>query len=203
MLDVFGLTGNMGCGKSTVGEFLKRHNDIRLLDCDKISKDLLFDTANKENIEMILGSDITKNGVIDIKMVSQIIFNDPVKKQSLENFIHPLVWKSIKEQVQNGDENTIFVVESALIYETKQDKNFKGIIVATCETEEQYCRIKKRNNLSNEQIEERLIHQLPNSFKEESGLVVINTSCSLEELELKVEKLYSFIKKNENSKLLL
>lgn len=200
---VYGLTGNMGCGKSTVGEYLQKHDDIYVLNCDQISKEILFDVENRQNIEMILGNNSIKNGVVNSKAVSKIIFNDSTKKQELENFIHPLVWKNVQEQVQSGDINTIFVVESALIYETKKEKDFKGIIVATCDEKEQFNRIKKRNNWSDSEIEERLKSQLSNNYKEENGLIVINTNCSRQELELKVEQLYSFIKNNKSGRLVL
>lgn len=202
-MNAYGLTGNMGCGKSTVGEYLQKHEDVCVLNCDQISKKILFDVENRQNIEMILGNDVIKNSVIDSKTVSKIIFNDSIKKQALEDFIHPLVWQKVQEQIQNGDINTIFIVESALIYETKKEKDFKGIIVATCDEKEQFNRIKKRNNWSDSEIEDRLKSQLSNNYKEENGLIVINTNCSRQELDLKVERLYSFIKSNENGRLFL
>jgi dephospho-CoA kinase len=118
-------------------------------------------------------------------------------------FLHPLVWQNVQEKIQNGKTDTIFVVESALIYETKKEHDFKGIIVATCDEKEQFNRIKKRNNWSDSEIEERLKSQLPNDFKEEKGLIVINTNCLMQELELKVERLYSFIKSNGSGRLIL
>jgi len=202
-MNAYGLTGNMGCGKSTVGEYLQKYDDICVLNCDQISKEILFDVENRQNIEMILGNNSIKNGAIDSKAVSEIIFNNSTKKQALENFIHPLVWQKVREQVQNGDVNMIFVVESALIYETKKEKDFKGIIVATCDEKEQFNRIKKRNNWSDTEIEKRLKNQLPNNYKKENGLIVINTNCSRQELELKIEQVYSFIKGNKKGRLTL
>ena len=203
VMNAYGLTGNMGCGKSTVGEYLQKHDDVLVLNCDQISKKILFDVENRQNIEIILGKSAIKDGVVDSNEVAKIIFNDLTKKQALENFIHPLVWQKVREQVQNGDVNTIFVVESALIYETQKEKDFKGIIVATCDEKEQFNRIKKRNNWSDEQIKERLKSQLTNNYKEKKGLIVIDTNCSLEELEAKVEKMYSYIKSGKNEKLVL
>jgi len=203
MTGAYGLTGNMGCGKSTVGEYLQKHDSVCVLNCDQISKKILFDVENRQNIEIILGNNAIKDDVVDSKAVSKIIFNDSNKKQVLENFIHPLVWQKVREQVQNGDVNTIFIVESALIYETQKEKDFKGIIVATCDEKEQFNRIKKRNNWSDEQIKERLKSQLTNNYKEKKGLIVIDTNCSLEELEAKVEKMYSYIKSGKNEKLVL
>jgi len=180
-MNAYGLTGNMGCGKSTVAEFLKKHEDICILDCDQISKEILFDKKNKSKIEKILETEVGE---------AEIIFRYPIKKQKLEEFIHPLVWQEVKKQIENGPKNTIFIVESALIYETKMENNFKGIILVTCDKKEQYKRIKKRNNWTNKEINERLKNQLPDKDKKKNILIKIDTSCSIKELESKVEKIY-------------
>lgn len=202
-MNVLGLTGNMGCGKSTIAELLQKHSDIRVLNCDQISKDLLFRGENTEKVKEILGDDVAKNGNVDGQKIAKKIFNDPSKKQELENFIHPLVWKKVAEEIQNEGQNKVFIVESALIFETNKDKDFDSVIVATCDQDEQYNRIRKRNAWPDEEIQERLKNQLPSELKETKGRVVINTNCSMKELETKIEKLYYFIKNNEPGKLLL
>jgi dephospho-CoA kinase len=202
-INAYGLTGNMGCGKSTVAKYFQKYDDVGVLNCDEISKKILFDDKNRQNIEVILGNGAIINGIVDSEAVSKIIFNNPGKKQALENFIHPLVWQEVQEQIQNGKTNKIFIVESALIYEVKKEMDFKGIIVATCDKKEQFNRIKKRNDWSDEQIEKRLKNQLTNSYKEEKGLMVINTNCWKQELESKVERVYFHIKNNEKERLVL
>jgi len=184
--NVYGLTGNMGCGKSTVAKYLQKYEDVCVLDCDEISKKILFEAKNKQKIKNILGNEVIKDGVVDGREVSKIIFDKPVKKKLLENFIHPLVWQKVEEKIQNEKENKIFIVESALIYELKKEKDFEGIIVVTCNKKEQFERIKKRSNWSDEEIKKRLKNQLASEDKEKKASVVINTSCSLEELESKI-----------------
>lgn len=183
-MNAYGLTGNMGCGKSTVAEFLKKHNNICVLDCDQISKEILFDPKNKSKIEKILGKEVGE---------AKIIFNDPIKKQKLEKFIHPLVWQKVREKIKNGPKNIIYIVESALIYETKMENSFKGIILVTCSKKEQFKRIKKRNNWSDKEIKQRLKNQLPDDKKIKKSWITIDTDCSIKELRLRVEQVYSLI----------
>ncbi len=183
-INAYGLTGNMGCGKSTVAEFFKKYNNVCVLNCDQISKEILFNIKNKPKIEKILGKEVVE---------AKIIFGDPIKKQKLENFIHPLVWQEVQRQIENGPKNTIYIVESALIYETKMEANFKGIILVTCNKKEQFKRIKQRNNWSNKEIEKRLKNQLSDEEKIKKSWIVINNDGSIEELKLKVEEIYSLI----------
>lgn len=183
-MNAYGLTGNMGSGKSTVAELLKRHEDICVLDCDQISKEILFDKKNKSKIEKILGTEISG---------AQIIFRDPIKKQKLEEFIHPLVWQEVQKQIENGPKDTVYIVESALIFETKMENNFKGVILVTCSKKEQFRRIKERNNWTDEQINERLKNQISDKEKMKKGLMVIDNNGSIKELKSKVEQIYSLI----------
>ncbi len=183
-MNAYGLTGNMGCGKSTVAEFLKKHNNICVLDCDQISKEILFDPKNKSKIEKILGKEVGE---------AKIIFNDPIKKQKLEEFIHPLVWQKVREEIKNGPKNIIYIVESALIFETKMENNFKGIILVTCSKKEQFRRIKERNNWSDKEIKERLKDQLSDKEKIKKSWMVIDNISSVEKLKSKVEQVYSLI----------
>ncbi|MPM51667.1 Dephospho-CoA kinase [bioreactor metagenome] len=180
-INAYGLTGNMGCGKSTVAKLLKKRKNVCVLDCDQISKEILFDIKNKSKIEKILGKEVSE---------AEIIFKDPIKKQKLEKFIHPKVWQKVRKEIKNGSKDTIYIVESALIYETKMKSSFKGIILVTCNKKEQFKRIKERNNWTDKQIKERLKNQIPDKNKKGNVLIKIDTNCSMKELESKVEKIY-------------
>lgn len=189
----------MGCGKSVIAQFLqKNHPDIYLFNCDQIAKKLIFDPKNTKKIQEIL-----EIKTFDKQEIAKIIFNNLEKKQALENFIHPLVWQQLSKEIPKQDKNTIFIIESAILYEIGKDKDINNVILATCDYQEQKNRIKNRDNLSDQQIEERLKDQLPTELKEKKSLITINTNCSLKELEEKTEKLYSYIKNKENYKLIL
>jgi len=198
-VNVFGLTGNMGCGKSTVGEILQRqHSDVYLFDCDKVAKEEIFDKKNRKEIRKILGDE-----VINKEKIAQLIFKNLDKKQALEKFIHPIVWKRLAEEIQKKDKNTIFLVESAIFFEIGKEKDIDKVILVTCDLDKQKIRIKKRNNWSDEQINERLKCQIPNELKTAKAWIVINNNCSLEELETKTEKLYLYMKDRNDYKLIL
>jgi len=200
---VFGLTGNMGCGKSIIGEFLQKHDDIFFFDSDEIAKEILHSSQNLDQIKSILGDGVETNGKIDNKKVSQIIFSNKEKKEALEGFIHPKVLDKLFEEVRQKENDAIFVVESAILYEAGWDSKVDRVILVTCDQDEQIKRIKARNGWSDQQIEERLKSQLPNELKESKSWVIINTHCSLDELRQKTEILYSHIRNRAVNKLVL
>ncbi|MCW1949368.1 MAG: dephospho-CoA kinase [Candidatus Shapirobacteria bacterium] len=202
-IKIFGLTGDMGCGKSTVTKLLKNNSDVCVIDCDKVAKEILNDNKNLKKIRLILGDEILVKNRIDRQKISQIIFCNNEKKQKLESFIHPKVWKKILELIRKEDNKKIFVVESAIIYEIGWEKKLNKIILVVCNKEEQRRRIKLRDKLTDEQINERLKGQLTNKYKRERSWVVIDTNCSLEKLKQKTDQLYSYLRTDNDDKLVL
>lgn len=200
---IFGLTGNMGCGKSTVAELLKENSDVWVFDCDKEAKEILDDKRNLEEIRLILGDEIMTNNRIDKQKISRVIFSNDEKKQELEKVIHPKVWDKISNLVKNEKNKKIFIVESAIIYEIGWEKKLNKIILVVCNKEEQIKRIRLRDKLTDEQINGRLKGQLTNKYKRERSWVVIDTNCSLGELKQKTDQLYSYLTTDNDDKLVL
>jgi len=199
--NIFGLTGGIGCGKSTVGEFLKKYPDVYVFDCDKKAKDILLDNNNLNKVKSILGESVIVDEKVDSKKVAQIIFSDDKKKKLLEDFIHPKVWQIMDKELQMVGNEKIFIVESAILFEIGKEKDIPKIIVVTCDKDEQIKRIKLRNGWSDKQIKERLKNQLLNEYKEKNGLIVIDNNCSKKKLESKVEQVYFFIKSKKKGKI--
>lgn len=184
--EIIGLTGDMCSGKSTFAQYLSKFPDVCVIDSDQISKDILFDNNNRTKLVEIFGDDTSK------KQIAKIIFSNPKKKKELENYIHPKVWEKIDENINNSDKKIIFV-ESAIIYETHNEKRFQKIVLVTCQHEEQIKRIKDKYQLSDEEINERLKTQWPSEVKSRKANFVIDTNCNKKELEIKAQKLISIL----------
>ncbi len=191
---VFGLTGNMGCGKSTVAHLLKQNPDIIFFDSDRIAKELLLRPENQRKLQEILGAEILSDDDVDFQKIAEIIFKSPERKQELEAFIHPLCWQVIQERIQRISGGFMAVVESALIYEANWERYFDAVIIATCDIYEQYRRIFNRSNLSPAEIRDRLKAQLPQAEKIKKARFAIDTVCTMEELQKRVDELYSALK---------
>jgi len=196
-MKAFGLTGNIGCGKSTVASLLSKYADLVILDCDLIAKEIINDRNHRQEINTILCTEVFKGETADFKLIAKIIFGDSLKKESLEKLIHPLVWKIVKEKVEETGNQKISIVESAIIYETKSQSKFSGIIVATCNLTEQFRRLRQNRNMEETQIKARLGEQLPSDRKEALAQFIVKTDCNLDELESRVSKLYSHLRQEK------
>ncbi len=188
----FGLTGNMGCGKSTVATMLAQHPGVDMLDSDSLAKEVIYAPENWTRITEILGKDVFKSGKPDYKAIGNIFFGDNARKKELERFAGPLLWSAIEKRTKAP--NMIHVVESALLFESRWENRFDGVIVATCPKKEQYRRLRESRNMDDAQIWARLRYQIPNEKKVARADFTVRTGCSFEELFERVELLYQRLK---------
>jgi dephospho-CoA kinase len=193
----FGLTGNIGCGKSTVASLLSKYQDVMILNCDYIAKEIISNNIHEKEISDILGVEVFPNEKADLKLIARIVFNQPKKKRLLEALVHPLVWTTVQERINQVGDNKICVVESAIVYETCSESKFSAIIVATCNPHEQFRRLRESRQMDDVQIQARLDQQLPSSEKEQRAQFVVRTDCSLDQLKDRVRDLYQNLKQQK------
>jgi dephospho-CoA kinase len=190
---VFGLTGGIGSGKSTLAKILqKKYSNIVVFDCDEQAKKIAKLSEIKNKLKKLLGNNDRK-----------IIFENSKKKKEIERLIHPKVWEKLDKLVKNLQENKIVLVETAILFETGKNKNMVRNIATVCGLVERKKRIKKRNNWSEKEIGLRIKNQSKQDLIQKKADVVIDTECSLKELEEKTEKLYKYLIKPTKRKLVL
>lgn len=84
-----GITGGIGSGKSVVCQVFKALG-IPVFNADEAAKYLMEnDTTLVPRIQWLLGDDVYKDGKLDRKKVSAIIFGDAAKLQQLNEIVHP------------------------------------------------------------------------------------------------------------------
>lgn len=194
-MNAFGLTGNIGCGKSTVAKILAMYHDVAVFDCDKIAKALVASFAHRATVERILGANVFSAAGVDFKAIAKIIFRDKEKKKQLEEFIHPLVWNAAQREIAKLEDWQITIVESAILYESGLGNQFLGMIVAVCNEAEQLRRLRELRNMNDEDISARRATQLSAAEKEKRAQFVIRTDCSMAGLKRNVSTLYWQLKR--------
>lgn len=189
-MELFGLTGNIGCGKSTVAKLMVIQGGITVFDCDRIAKDIIAGDAIRQDMIKIVGEGvIAENNTINWKELAQIIFTNKAKKHFFENLVHPLVRETIARAAEELPPGMIGIVESAIIYETGWYDAFDGIVLAVCGHEEQMRRLKENRLMNEGDIERRLNTQLPQWEKANRADFIVSTDCSPQQLELNVIEL--------------
>ncbi len=200
-MNAFGLTGNIGCGKSTVARLLAQYYDVSVVDCDLVAKDIIKSGLYKDQINQLLGVDVFPGGKVDFGTIAKVIFGNTAKKDSFEKLIHPMVWSVVEEKVAVSENNKILIVESALIYEIGSAGRFDAVIVVACGQEEQLRRLRENRKMNEVDLQARLSKQIPSAEKERQAQFVIRTDCSMEELTQRVNALYEDLKQQKTERL--
>lgn len=199
---VFGLTGNIGSGKSTVAAML-RESGIPVLDADRISREITSPGGRAyDAVVHAFGPGIVRpDGSIDRKLLGEIVFADPALRARLEAITHPAIFESMKEALselsRQGHEAA--VVEAALIHESGRKGLFDAVISVTCDREKAISRLAGREGMSRSRAEARLGAQMEAERKAGASDHVIDNSGTLDETRRQVDALVRAILRRQTA----
>ena len=189
---VFGLTGNIGSGKSTVAAML-REAGIPVLDADRISREVTAPGGRAYDavVQAFGGGILRGDGSIDRMRLGEIVFSDPASRERLERITHPAIFEAMKEAISGIERegHRAAVVEATLIHETGKRGVFEAVISVTCDPETSISRLTARGGMSRSQVEARLRAQMDAGRKADASDHLIDNSGTLDETRHQVERL--------------
>lgn len=99
-----GVTGPIGCGKSTVARWLGERAGVRVVDADHEARLVLApDTAEVEAVYARFGAVLRRpNGELDRAALGRIVFADPAALRDLEAIVHPAVRPRILRAIERA-----------------------------------------------------------------------------------------------------
>lgn len=195
---VIGLTGNIGCGKSSLSKILK-DNSLDIIDADIISREIMSNNKLLEEVFQVFGEDVKdKDGTLNRKKLASIVFSDDKKLIALNDITHPAIKNEIKRRIKDIENKgrNIVIVDAALLIEGKFLDLIDKLIVITCDEKEQLNRVMDRDNSNMGEALNRISSQMSQNEKVKFGDYIIDNSGSLEELNYKANKLITYIKEN-------
>lgn len=192
-MKVVGLTGGIGSGKTTVlSMFLDLGVPVYIAD---IEAKKLTNTSKviRKKIIALLGENSYLKKEINKKYVADIIFNDHELLKKLNKIIHSKVANHFKKWVdkQNG---VYCIKETAILFETSSYKLCDYTILITSPKEERVKRIKKRDQITEKEIENRMKNQWSDIEKCQLADAVIENTL-LKNTQKKVEEVHLFLLK--------
>ena len=196
-----GLTGGVGCGKSTVA---KMFADLgaRITDADIIAHEL-YRPGQDVYQELVrhFGQEIVKpDGEIDRARLATAVF-DGGRVEELNKVVHPAVVRQQDQWMRElgaKDPSAVAIVEAALIFEAGVKDNFDKILVVTCKPEQKIARFAQRTGRAEEdaraEVERRTKAQMSDEEKARGADFVIDNSTSVEETRHQVQRIYAELK---------
>lgn len=188
-IEIWGLTGGMGAGKSTAAQTLENQG-LLVIDADQISRDLskAGGKAYPQIVKMF--------GSINRPQLRELIFNQPQAKKELEEILHPLIREESIRRIQEYAKNLIgttqklrVIYEAALLVETKAYTEFTGLILIDTPLEIRKKRIMARDGISSELTEKIFAAQATEEERRKAATFIIDNSGTPEELEAAVIRL--------------
>ena len=195
---VVGITGGIGCGKSSVTDQLKRLN-VDIIDADIIAREIVEPGkfALKKIVEHFGQEVLLPDGSLDRAKLRVIIFSEKEKKDWLEGLLHPLIKDEIRRQIKSASSEYV-VLSSALLLETGQKNLVDMVVVVDIPETLQIKRTSLRDSNSSELVKKIIDSQLKRDERLSRADVVIDNSNSLDELSSKIKKLHGDLKKKAN-----
>ena len=188
---IWGLTGNIGSGKSTVGRMLTARG-IPVVDADRVAREVVEPgrPALREIASRFPGS-VRPDGSLDRKALAARVFADAGEREALNAIIHPRIAEEVAGRMAAlaAAGEKVAVYEAALIVENGLQQGLDGLIVVTAPPEVQIARLRLRESMSEEEARARIASQLSAAEKARVATVVIDNGGSEVELGAQVERL--------------
>jgi len=180
-MQVIGLTGSAGTGKSTVGRMLQAQG-IAVWDADAAVHQLMVESEDLIRAIAVLFPEAYQQGMIQRPLLRQIVFTHPDLLQQLENLIYPHLYPLAEEFIssQKTSGQSLCGLEVPLLFEVGWQKLCTIVIVTVVPLSVEKERLQKRG-LSEEEITGMLARQWSTERKAALADYSINTTGSKEE----------------------
>ncbi len=195
---VFGLTGGIGSGKSTVARLISEEG-VPVVDADQLARQVVAPQGPAlSQLQRQFGSEIlTSEGNLDRGALASIVFSDPGARARLESIVHPLVGQAAEAEFQRlaKEGHELVCYEIPLLFETEQAHRYRPVVVVHVPFEAQIVRTVARDGMSEEEARSRIEAQLDLGDKAQRADYVIDNTGTLEETKKQALNVLSKIRK--------
>lgn len=192
MTFIVGLTGGIGCGKSTVGQqFADLGVDV--IDTDTIAHALTqaHGSAIPEIASTFGERYINQHGALDRERMRELVFTDPDAKVKLEAILHPLIYQTVITATASTQDAAYILLVVPLLIESKRYLDIvQRVLVVDCDEQQQISRTMARSGLTEQAVQRIMQNQATRQQRlQHADDVILNTS-SLDFVQQRVTELH-------------
>jgi dephospho-CoA kinase len=186
---ILGITGNIACGKTAVGQMLLDLGAEKYLDADALVHRLYLSgqPLAREIAETFGQEMLTADGSVDRRALGDLVFRDNAALRRLEAIVHPAVGQAMLGELARVSDHGIAIIDAVKLLEGGSGAFCQSKWLITCPPEQELARLIARNGLSAADARARL--QAQPSVEGRLPLVdeVIDNGGSLVETRRQVE----------------
>jgi dephospho-CoA kinase len=171
---ILGLTGSIGMGKSTTAAMF-RAEGIPVHDADAVVHELYQGEAVPAIEAAFPG--ITRDGIVDRRLLSTQLLNDPAALTRLEAIVHPLVAARRTAFLAKAQKEgaRLVVLDVPLLFETALDRKVDAVALVIAPEAVQKERLMQRPGMTPEWLAVILAKQIPDAEKRLRAHFIIDT----------------------------
>lgn len=155
-----GLTGGIGCGKSSVIPAFEKIG-FAAIDSDKLASEIHSEEETRRFVRERFGENcIGQDGAIRKAELAKIVFSDASARADLEAFMHPRIRAAWRERIAAASPDEKIVAEVPLLFEKNYEGDFDFSVCVASSPTVQLSRLEARG-LPREQARERIAAQMP------------------------------------------
>jgi dephospho-CoA kinase len=187
-----GLTGGIGCGKTTVARGFSAHG-IAVIDADEISHALTAPHGKAlRSIAETFGSTLLQaDGAMDRAAMRQLVFADASARSRLEAILHPMIREECKAQLARASSPYALLVVPLLIESNAYRAYCDRILVVDCPPEIQIQRVMARNGLSETEVRRIMATQSSREARLNAADDVIDNASAASLLQTRIDALHT------------
>ena len=191
MVFCIGLTGGIGCGKSTVAQLFAELG-VTIIDTDAVSHALSQPgSAGFDAIIQRFGSGFRQaDGTLDRAKLRTLVFSDADAKRALESILHPMIYANVLEAISLCPAPYVIIVVPLLFETAQYQALIQRSVVVDCPEESQIIRTVKRSGLAESDVRVIMAHQLPRAARLTRADDIIRNENDLGALRTQVAALH-------------
>jgi dephospho-CoA kinase len=189
---ILGLTGNIACGKTAVGQMLLELGAEHYIDADAVVHKL-YERGQPIAVRVgeTFGSEVmAADGSVDRKALGTVVFHDAEAMKRLEAIVHPAVSIALVSEFAKVSASGIAIIDAVKLLEGGSGKFCQSKWMVICSEEQELARLMARNSLSKEEALTRIRAQSPIEQKLPLVDEVIDNSGTKEETYRQVQQAF-------------
>ncbi|MER2562473.1 MAG: dephospho-CoA kinase [Myxococcaceae bacterium] len=190
-MQLYGLTGGIATGKSTVAKrFVEK--GMPLIDADVVAREVVApgQPALLEIAARFPG--VVVDGVLDRAALGARIFSNPGEREALNAITHPRIRQAVLEQsvklAEAGAPRALY--DAPLLIENRLHEGLSGVVLVVAPRDVQRTRLMARNQLTAAEADARIDAQMPLDAKRPFATWIIDNGGTPEATAAQVDEVF-------------
>lgn len=190
-IPVYGLTGQTGAGKTTVGRLLEEKG-MKVIDTDLLARKAVENPDVLSRLTAHFGEDILKDGKLDRRALARRAFANEEDTKFLNSVTHPEIVRLTVEEIHSAEKAgaKAAVIDAPVLFESALPCVCDRVICVTADEDKRLERIIKRDGLSVGDAKKRMGAQKDEAdYISRSDIIIENNDLDL--MKAQVNKIFS------------